>query len=1040
MIVTRVEIAPGANPAADPSTFAWESAGRRRTSAPIAITAGRDDEAEHVEAGSLAATFDDRDGNLSTRNVLGKWYGKLSRGTPLRVVLDRAQDDFNRTAVASGYGTSAQGFQWLEIFTGYTSTDGTRAVFSSTAVNVAGANLLQNAGSNDIEMTWSTQIVAMPTGGNFRSGAIVRYTNGSNYIRTFVEFKPDGNISIWAQRANGGVTQQLYASTNTGLTYEPFNTIITKLRADGPYIMIKCWHIGLDEPAEWHAVFTDDTQDGGFAGLMQWRANTNAGAYTAYVDNVTFSAIRWQGTVPEWPVRWPDKSGADSTTPITAGGVLRRLAQGSSPLKSPLTHQLIGQAPFSYFTLEEPSGATSAASTVSRQAPAVVTDVTFAGDDTLNGALTTAVLNTAASSRIAGKVAPRNTPDGYACMWFFKLASLSAGEMPMMEIRCSGTVTRWVIYVNGTTCGIRGYDRDNNSVVDTAATFGVDPTQWTAIQLETNVSGGTVNWALITHQVGSATFYASSGNYSGSATRADSFTLTAPTDSMSAGHLWFGDNDLPFVDGTFALVADGYRGEQAAERIKRLCAENGVPVWALSGSTEPMGRQRAAKLVDLLRECEAADLGLLYERGLSLAYIPRVRRYNAGIMMSLTWKGLFDEPPEPADDDQRLRNQWTVSRTDGSSATAADQDSINSNGLYDDATEINIESDDRLPDFAGWLTSLGTADYLRWPRIKINLLKHPELIGPWLRCRVGSRITIADPPSQIAGEVIDLVIDGYNETINVYEWTIELACSPASPWQIGTYDNAGRLYDVDSVVLIDLDADDTWAPIENADLLGSWSVGDVPYPILAAGQHNNVIGMSRFHSIAVADGTFAAGQPGTDGWYVAGGSSGTPGTDADRAYGYGPCATATVAGSPSQIVIRNGSYRPAAAPGQTFEASAAIKRSTAGNVTLTIDYLDSGGAWFASSTATVAVAAGAWTYVSVTGTAPSGTAMLEYGPTISGSPANGVVLKVHNIDILRTDSLNRRQLATLERGTDGFVKDMPAGSSFRVAVPARYGV
>jgi hypothetical protein len=46
----EIEIAPGALPAADPSTFNWVNAGPRRTSQNIMITAGRDDEAATVEA------------------------------------------------------------------------------------------------------------------------------------------------------------------------------------------------------------------------------------------------------------------------------------------------------------------------------------------------------------------------------------------------------------------------------------------------------------------------------------------------------------------------------------------------------------------------------------------------------------------------------------------------------------------------------------------------------------------------------------------------------------------------------------------------------------------------------------------------------------------------------------------------------------------------------------------------------------------------------------------------------------------------------
>jgi hypothetical protein len=120
--------------------------------------------------------------------------------------------------------------------------------------------------------------------------------------------------------------------------------------------------------------------------------------------------------------------------------------------------------------------------------------------------------------------------------------------------------------------------------------------------------------------------------------------------------------------------------------------------------------------------------------------------------------------------------------------------------VYADSRQLNIESDDRLPDFAAWLLHLGTADALRWPRIKINLVAHPELIPAWLACTIGSRITVANPPSQIAGEVIDLILEGYNEEINVDHWTVEMSCSPAQPWVVGQYDSSASKWGVRSTV------------------------------------------------------------------------------------------------------------------------------------------------------------------------------------------------------------------------------------------------
>jgi hypothetical protein len=70
-----------------------------------------------------------------------------------------------------------------------------------------------------------------------------------------------------------------------------------------------------------------------------------------------------------------------------------------------------------------------------------------------------------------------------------------------------------------------------------------------------------------------------------------------------------------------------------------------------------MGIQRPATFLELVRECEDADQGVLHERGAGLAYLTRTGRYNGTAVMALDFaSGHVAAPPEPTDDDQRLRN------------------------------------------------------------------------------------------------------------------------------------------------------------------------------------------------------------------------------------------------------------------------------------------------------------------------------------------------------------------------------------------------
>lgn len=1035
----RIEIAPGGNPAGDPSLWLWEDAGKRRGKADIAITAGRDDEANEVEAGSLGTTMDNRDGRLSPRNILGKWYGSLGRGTPLRTVLDRVSDPFTRT-VASGWGSTPEGFVWT-VSNGTAAVNGSVATWAG-AVNNATRNVVTDAGSPDVEVVWSTTLPVMPTGASFVSAALLRHTDASNYIRAHVELQAAGTVAVKVQRLYLGAQSDLLALTSTAVTYSAGTKVWGKARADGPYIMIKTWIGALtDEPDAWQGVTTDDSVEGAGTGWFGWRINTNVGTFTANVDDFTLTNLLWSGNVPEWSPKWPEKSGTDSTIPVAAAGILRRLSQGSSAVNSPLRNQLAsmparGVTTFAYFPLEEASGAQQALE-VNGQKAASVFDVSFAGDDTLNGSAPTAVLNTGASSIINAPITSTDTPDGFAVLWFFRMGSLPSVDTEMVEIKCSGTMTRFEVHVDATNVQWKAYDNTNTLLTSGGpAIYTVDPTKWVAMQVETNVSGGTVTVSLIWHQVGSQTFYVLNNTYAGTSKRPTYFSMLSGTDNWSAAHIWAGDNNLPFVDTTFMLVADGYIGEEAGDRAARLCTENGVPMYRLSGSSEPMGRQKSAKLIDLLRECEAADQALLCERGNALMFIPRARRYNPSVALALDWSlGHLDEAPEPTDDDQRLRNLISVSRTDGSTVTLSDQASIDVAGTYDDTKTLNLAYDARLVDFASWFLNLGTADYLRWPRIKINLIAHPELIPQWLACRIGSRVTIANPPAaQLAGEVIDVLIEGYNQTINNYEWTVELACSPAQPWLVGTYDSASYRLDADSYLELALSETDTLASVVAVTRDGFWSSTSVPYDVKIAGQRNTVLGMSLPDSVAVADGTF---ENGLGAWQ---GFGGTISLDSTLAHRGSKSAKLVVSGSPTQALIRPSSATLAAAPGRTYTALMWVYCSVTRTVTAVIDFYN-GATYLSSAFNAVAVTANTWTLISVdSGAAPASTTRIEYGPTLGSSPANGTALNTDDIDIVRTDSLNWRQLATLARGVDGFTKALPANASFRIATPARYAL
>lgn len=81
-----VEAALAADLTAAPGTWSFtDVTSKIYTRDRIAITRGRADEASTADTSSLAMTANNRDGRWSTRNPSGAWYGRLRKGTPVRV-------------------------------------------------------------------------------------------------------------------------------------------------------------------------------------------------------------------------------------------------------------------------------------------------------------------------------------------------------------------------------------------------------------------------------------------------------------------------------------------------------------------------------------------------------------------------------------------------------------------------------------------------------------------------------------------------------------------------------------------------------------------------------------------------------------------------------------------------------------------------------------------------------------------------------------------------------------------------------------------
>jgi hypothetical protein len=807
----RVWLYPGADPDGDPSLWGAEediSAYVRHPGndggAPITYSAGKGDEAPSVDASQMTLTLDNRDGRFSTDNILGPYYGDLDTNTPIQMGVVSFSDSFTRTE-SNGWGTvdSTRGWAWTHTGpAGNWSTDGDVGEMFIASANTAHVAMAGGADATDADVQFVVIPAAVATGASFSVGAILRRTDSNNYLVANLQFLTGGTLRLDLTRWDDNVASTI-ASVNPvpSASYSAAERWVIRAQVDGTRIRAKVWEEASAEPAAWTITGTDTTQAGTVAGIYfaRFSGNTNSGVNPiAAIDDYRVIALEFTGSVVSWPLRW-DKSGNNSWAPITAAGVLRRINQGTYPILSPLRRQLGGTATMvGYWPLEDGSLATSFSSALRSQLPASYSLATPASDNTLPGGGPTPTLSSA-SGTISARTTKGQGGTGFSVLFFFKLPSLPGSKTRIARIRCSSGPCR-IYDLSIDAAGVRyseGLSADGTVVTSDFGVSPVDYTEWTAWQLEidNSVGGGVSTWVSLVYQVGATTTWFQTDDITGTnLTTVSSIGLTGPSGTAFA-HVWFGQNTLPFVDNNFFLVSSGYDGESAADRFERVCGEAGIPcVVRPVTNSELMGPQRESTTPAVIESCVKADYGVVAERSNGLEFIGREARWNATTQMAVSVAaGQIGEAPEPVRDDQRLRNRWTVSRTDGGSAVFEDEDSIARSGTWEDSDTINTFQDGVLENHAAFRVMIGTQNRLRWPSIRLNFARNPTLLPDWRGRGYGWRLTVETDLEQVQGHEPDLIVEGYVATLWPDGWTADLNCSSASIWKAAVADDTGIL-------------------------------------------------------------------------------------------------------------------------------------------------------------------------------------------------------------------------------------------------------
>jgi len=792
----------------------------------ITITRGRADEGARVDPGSCTLTLNNRMGKYSPRNPLSPYFGLIGRNTPVRVLVKAGTPFLELPGTTTGYASTpdvaaldivsdidirmdALLTNWLDASDGLKTT----ALVGKLGSASSNKSWLFGVRNNRLYFEWSadgTNVIGasstvqpvIPANGRLSVRVTLDVDNGASGRTITFYTALSGTAGPWTQLGDPVVqsgTTSIFNSTAAvqiggvpvGMTYAAGRVHALEIRN------------GIGGTVVANPTFTAQTlgatsfTDG--AGRT-WTMNTGT--------SISNRRTRFIGEVSSWPSRW-DVSGKDVRVPVEAAGIMRRLGQGSKALDSTLRRRIPSFAPLAYWPMEEGKNATQAYSPIPGVNPLKLTHANWAQADSLPSSNPLPTLSASGSNLpiMEGKVpAPSGTLTGWCVEWVYRLDSVPADLRTFMRIRSTGTVSEWYVQQAIATTRIFGKDSDGTTVFTQDVATGVDLfNQWIRVEFKVAQNGSNVDWNLDFTDVGGdaggygASFAGTIGRPTAVASPPDGYSTLL--DGMALGHI----SAWPTTFTTaYQGAIDAWAGETAGQRMTRLAGEEGVPLaqWGDATVQEQVGPQHIDTLLSLLEDAADADGGVLYERrnAISLAYRDRISMYNQPVALALdyTSPGHVAPPLEPVDDDQKVRNDVTVTREGGASGRAtldtgalSVQAPPNGVGVYDTSVTLNLYSDDQAEPHANWLMHLGTWDESRYPVLNLNMAAAPTLVDAVTLLESGDRITIANLPAWLPPGGADLLMQGYQEVIgHPIDWDLQLNCTPASPWNVGYVEDA----------------------------------------------------------------------------------------------------------------------------------------------------------------------------------------------------------------------------------------------------------
>lgn len=506
------------------------------------------------------------------------------------------------------------------------------------------------------------------------------------------------------------------------------------------------------------------------------------------------------GFNPSW-----DETGNYSIVNLTAAGAKRRLTQAQTPVQSVLTRSIPSLPGLvAYWPMEDGSTSTSFASGMQPAALGAPMNIfggtpQLASNSTIGSSNPLPVLGTGKMFGAIPNISNTGVIQLRAMMVFPAAADASPDQSVMFSVDTSGSAKYWYVTYNvGGAVSVQAYSNVGVLLYNSGAQAFNLSGQAGLFSFSLTQNGANINGQLEWYEINSS--LASVTNLTIS-----NMTVGYPVDVYVAPN---GDQTNLVVgqvtvtttyQDIFNLLnqVNGYVGDYTGGRMDRLSTENGEYLSRVSGTTnQKMGVQTPDTFINLMEGCSTVEIGYLYDginQGLTFIAQDQITSQSPAMTLDASI-GQIEQPLTPVDDDRLTVNEYTATRTNGSSYTYADTYSplqVDNIGEYPQSTQQDFISDgEQLSDFASFQVNIGTVNDYRWTPVVMWMHHHPELLPTWLVTTPMMRVDVenlSDIRLQLQNLTISLLLEGYTETIDQFLYSVSANCSSYAPWRIAEF-------------------------------------------------------------------------------------------------------------------------------------------------------------------------------------------------------------------------------------------------------------